>query len=95
MIRLQVRAVHKKRGLGLYLALLQRRRLGIADQVTGARRGILGPGYPGVEPGHPHLEIALVLLDDCQIPERRQLALRLSARDVFAARHKVEDVIGK
>ena len=22
----------------------------------GARRGIFGPGHPGVEPGHPHLE---------------------------------------
>src|SRR5689334_11291815 len=38
MIRLQVRAVHQKRGLGLDLAILQGRRLEIADQVTGARR---------------------------------------------------------
>jgi hypothetical protein len=53
MIRLRVRAVHQKRGLGLHLAVLQRRPLEIADQVTGARRGILGPGHPGVEPGHP------------------------------------------
>ena len=51
MIRLQVRAVDQKRGLGLDLALLQRRRFEIADQVTGARGGILGPGPPGVEPG--------------------------------------------
>jgi hypothetical protein len=35
MIRLQVRAAHQKRGLGLHLAVPQRRRLEIADQVTG------------------------------------------------------------
>src|ERR1700730_1036953 len=34
VIRLQVRAAHQKRGLGLYLAVLQRRRFEIADQVT-------------------------------------------------------------
>jgi hypothetical protein len=62
VVALEMRAVHDKRGLGLYLAVLQRRRrLEIADQVTGARRGILGSGDPGVEPGHPHLDIAPVL----------------------------------
>ena len=95
MIRLQVRAVHQKRGPGLDLAALQRRRLEIADQVTGARRRILGPGHPGVEPGHPHLEIALVLLEDRQVAERRQLAVRLPARDVLAAGHEVEDIVGE
>jgi hypothetical protein len=34
MIRLQVRAVRQKRGLGLYLAVLQRGRIEIIDQVT-------------------------------------------------------------
>ena len=34
MIRLQMRAVHRKRGLGLYLAVLKRGRLEIIDQVT-------------------------------------------------------------
>src|SRR6202011_2332213 len=72
VIGLQVRAVHQKRGLGLDLAALQPHCLEIADQVTGARRGILGPGHPGVEPGHPHLQIVLVLLKDRQIAERRQ-----------------------
>src|SRR6266446_2280200 len=95
MIRLQVRAVHQKRGLGLDLAVLQRRRLEIADQVAGARRGILGPGHPAVEPGYPHLEIALILLEDRQISERRQLAVRFPARDVLAARHEVEDIVGE
>jgi len=52
MIRLNVRAVHQKRSLGLHLTVLQRRRLKIADQVTGARRGVLGPRHPGTEPGH-------------------------------------------
>src|SRR6266478_2502496 len=95
MIRLQVRAVHQKRGLGLDLAILQRRHLEVADQVTGARRGILGPGHPAIEPGHPHLEIALVLLEDRQISERRQLAVRFPARDVLAAGHEVEDIVGE
>src|SRR5713101_7535910 len=95
MIRLQARAVHQKRGLGLYLAVLQRRRLESTDQVTGARRGILGPGHPGVEPGHPHLEMAPVLFEDRQISERRQLAVRFPARDVFAAGHEVEDIVGE
>jgi hypothetical protein len=47
MIRLQVRAVDQKRGPRLDFAVFQRRRLAIADQVAGARRGILGPGDPG------------------------------------------------
>src|SRR2546429_8885180 len=45
MICLQVRAVHQKRGPGLNFAVLQRRRFEIADQMAGARRGILGPGH--------------------------------------------------
>ena len=36
MIRLQVRAVHQKRGLGLHLTVLQRRRLEIAAQARTA-----------------------------------------------------------
>ena len=95
MIRLQVRAVHQKGGPGFNLAVVQRRRFEVADHVTGARRGILGPGHPGVEPGHAHLEIALVLLEDRQIAERRQLAVQLSARDIFAARHEIEDIVGE
>jgi hypothetical protein len=46
MIRLQVRAVHQKRGTDLDLAVLQRRRLEIADQAAGARRRILGQAIP-------------------------------------------------
>ena len=42
MIRLQMRALHQKRSLGLDLAILQRRRLGIADQVI-APRPEVGP----------------------------------------------------
>jgi hypothetical protein len=41
-----------------------------ADQVAGARRGILRPGHPGVEAGHPHLKIALVIPEDRQVSER-------------------------
>jgi hypothetical protein len=51
MVRLQVRAVYEKRSWP------RPRRspacaFEIADQATGARRGILGPGHPSVEPGH-------------------------------------------
>ena len=95
MIRLQVRAIHQKRGPGLNFAVRQRRRLEIADQVTGARRRVLGPGHPGVEPGDTHFEIALVLFEDRQIAERRQLAVRLPARHVLAARHEVDDIVGE
>jgi hypothetical protein len=63
--------------------------------VTGVRRGIPGPGNPGVEPGHPHLGIAPVLFEDRQISERRQLAVQFPARDVLATRHEVEDIVGK
>jgi hypothetical protein len=63
--------------------------------VTGARRGILGPGHPGVEPGHPHLEMAPVLLKDRQIAERRQLAVRFPARDILAAGHELENIVGE
>src|ERR1051326_8139301 len=55
-IRLQMRAVHQKRGPGLSFAVLPWRRFEIADQVTGARRRILGPGHPGVEPRDAHFE---------------------------------------
>jgi hypothetical protein len=58
MIRLQVRAVDQRRGRGLDLAVFQRCGLEISYQVTGARRRTLGPGRPGVEPGHSHLESA-------------------------------------
>ena len=50
----QMRAVHEKRGPGLSLAVLPRRHFEVADQVTGARRRILGPGHAGLEPGHAH-----------------------------------------
>src|ERR1700730_1044074 len=53
MIRLQMRAVHQKRGLRLDLAVLQPRRLEIADQVTGARRGILDPRPSRCRAGPP------------------------------------------
>jgi hypothetical protein len=61
MIRLQVRAVYEKRGLAS--PFCSGAALEIADQGTGARRRVLGPGHSGVEPGHPHLEIAPVLLE--------------------------------
>jgi len=59
------------------------------------RDGILGPGHPSVGQGHRHLEIALVLLEDRQISERRQLAVQFPSRDVLATRHEVEDIVGK
>src|SRR5260370_32877615 len=80
-----MRAVDQERGLGLHLAPGERRHLEIADQVTGARGWILGPGHAGVEAGHPHLEVPLVLLEDRQVAERGQLAVGLPARDVLAA----------
>jgi hypothetical protein len=46
MIRLQVRAVHQKRGLGLQLAVLQRCHLRIAYQVAGARQGSSAQAIP-------------------------------------------------
>jgi hypothetical protein len=52
MIGLQVRAEHQKCGLDLDLAVLQRPYLEITDQVTGARRGILGQAIPLSSPGH-------------------------------------------
>ena len=57
--------------------------------------GILGPGHARLEPGHAHLEIALVLLEDRQIDEWRQFAVQLPARDVLAAGHEVEDILGE
>src|SRR6516162_11294429 len=95
MVGLQVRAVHQKRGPGLRLAVLQPHRFEIADQVAGTRRRILGPGHPGVESRYPHLEIAPVLLEDRQIAEWRQFALRFAAQDILAARHGVEYIVGE
>jgi hypothetical protein len=62
MIRLQVRAVDQKPGLGLDLAVLQRRRFEIARL---RRDGTFSPSHPAVE---PHLEIALLLLEDRRSP---------------------------
>src|SRR4029077_7160925 len=64
VVGLQMRAIDQERGPRLHLAPGQRRHLEVADQVAGARRRILGPGHPGVEAGHPHLEVALVLLEN-------------------------------
>src|SRR5260370_3510290 len=80
-----MRAVDQERGLGLHLAPGERRHLEVADQVTGARGWILGPGHAGVEAGHPPLEVPLVLLEDREIAERGQLAMSLPAPDVLAA----------
>jgi hypothetical protein len=57
--------------------------------------GSSAQGDPGVEPGHPNLEIAPVLFEDRQISERRQLAVQFPSRDVVATRHEVEDIVGK
>jgi hypothetical protein len=46
VIRLQVQAVYRKRSPGLYLAVRQRRRFEIADQVTGARREASAQAMP-------------------------------------------------
>jgi len=63
--------------------------------VPGTRRRVLGPGHAGVEPRHPHFEIALILFEDRQIAERRQLAVQFPARHVLAARHEIEHVVGE
>src|SRR5207248_5480828 len=67
VIRLQMRTVDKKGSPGLYLAVVLRRRLEIADQVAGARRWILRPRHATVEPSHTHFEIAFILFEDCQV----------------------------
>jgi hypothetical protein len=76
MIRLQVHAVDQKRGLGLDLAVFQRPSSRLPIRLR--RDGIFGPSHPAVE---PHLEIALLLLEDRQIAERRQLTMRRPARE--------------
>jgi hypothetical protein len=68
MIRFQVR-YSINAVLACNSAVHQRCHLEIADQVAGARRGILRPGHPGVEAGHPHLKIALVVPEDRQVSE--------------------------
>jgi hypothetical protein len=70
MIRLQVHAVDQKRGLGLDLAVFQRPSSRLPIRLR--RDGIFGPSHPAVE---PHLEIALLLL------EERQLTMRRPARE--------------
>jgi hypothetical protein len=76
MIRLQVHAVDQKRGLGLDLAVFQRPSSRLPIRLR--RDGIFGPSHPAVE---PHLEIALLLLENRQIAERRQLTMRRPARE--------------
>jgi hypothetical protein len=56
---------------------------------------MLGPGHSAVEPGHPHLKIARILIEDRHTPERRRLAVQFPSRDVPATRHEVEDIVGK
>src|ERR1700730_10824927 len=56
MIRLQMRAAHQKRGLGLYLAILRRRRIEIADRAASLAAPLpLVRVTPAVEAGdHVH-----------------------------------------
>jgi hypothetical protein len=79
MIRLQVRTVHQKRGLGLHLHRSLAEPPRDCPPGNGYTTGNPRPRPSGVEPGYPHIEIELVLLEDRQIAERRQLAVRLPA----------------
>ena len=63
--------------------------------MAGARRWILRPCHATVEPGHAHFEIAFILFEDCQVAQRRHLAVQFAPQHILAARHEVEDVVGE